>query len=245
MNMLASDLNNPEFANPIDPDALLHVDFYWCEPVDGWESNVQQKRVTLPKQPFVRIMKPGDQTSILEVPVREDHKRRWPHKWLYFQMQEGLIDDGAQIPGWKIEEWDEIKDNAELVRGLKFMRFHTVEQIAGASDAQIQNIGLGAYGLREKAKAALRQHMSAGIKEEIAARDKTIAEQGEALRRLQEQMGFLMNPEARSSTPVAESRAPAPSEPGEVGVASDQAVALPEQTKHRGRKKGSKNKRKG
>ncbi len=30
--MLASDLNNPEFTNPSNPEAQLFVDFFWHEP---------------------------------------------------------------------------------------------------------------------------------------------------------------------------------------------------------------------
>lgn len=227
--MLASDLNNPEFVNPMDPDALMHVEFYWHEPVDGWASRVQGKTVKLPKQVFVRIMKPGDQTSILEVPIREDHKKRWPQKWLYFQMQEGLADKGVQIQGWKITEWDELNGQDELIRNLQFLRFHTVEQIAGASDAQIQGMGIGGPGLRDRAVAALRNHVSAGVKAQIEARDAKIAAQDamlqatqQALLELQEQFKALASrpaPEAteprqriRRGWPKGKSRKQAPEE---------------------------------
>ena len=89
--MLASDLNNPEFVGAVNPDSLLYVEFYWHEPIDKWSSEQATmkagKRVVikLPKQPFVRIMRPGDQTTIVETAVREDHKARWPEKWMYWQ----------------------------------------------------------------------------------------------------------------------------------------------------------------
>ena len=68
--MLASDLNNPEFANPTNPDAMLHVEFFWAQPVNKWASDVAGKEVLGERRPFVRIMRPGDNTSIIETADR-------------------------------------------------------------------------------------------------------------------------------------------------------------------------------
>jgi hypothetical protein len=191
--MLASDLNNPEFVGAMNPDDLLHVEFYHHEPVDNWQSKVEGKEVKLPRQIFVRIMKPGDNLSILEVPIREDHKKRWPQKWLYFQMKEGMIDDGARIPGWKIEEWPELANNPDALHGLRFLRFYTVEQIAGASDAQVQNIGIGGPSLREKAKLAMRERHSASARGEIERRDQLISDMAAQNAQMVEQMAALQS----------------------------------------------------
>src|SRR5690242_13696676 len=109
--MLASDLNNPEFANPQNPDQFLAVQFYWDEPVDKNKTEQATSEagklvvVREPKQIMVRIQKPGDLTSVIETKAREDHKRRFPDHWKRFQIAEGLLNE--DIPGWKIEEWDE------------------------------------------------------------------------------------------------------------------------------------------
>jgi hypothetical protein len=47
-------------------DSKLYVEFYTHE------------RKPHVGQPFVRIMVPGDKTNILDQPVREDHKQRFP-----------------------------------------------------------------------------------------------------------------------------------------------------------------------
>lgn len=200
-SMLASDVNNPEFVGATNPDNSLYVEFYIETPLDQIRSRDAGKKVfqTLHtvnpetgkstdtkeplKIPFVRIMKPGDNTSIIETPVREDHKARWPQQWLYFQMKEGLIEDGAQIPGWKIEDWPHVNEDSEAVRNLKFQRFYTVEQIAGCSDAQLQRIGMGGAGLREAAKRALRDRVKDGISAEMAKKDTEMA----AMRVVQEE----------------------------------------------------------
>lgn len=193
--MLASDLNNPEFVNPQNPDSLLAVEFYWHEPILKWQSDRKSeeegKRVVVkgPRQPFVRIMRPGDQTSILEVPVREVHKQRWPERWLSWQIQEGMITGGENVPGWKVDDWDEL--NAEQKREMKYLRFYTVEMIAGASDDQLRRLGLGGMGLREKAKAALRQKLSQDVREQVAAKDKEVSNMKEQMAQLQAQLEKL------------------------------------------------------
>lgn len=172
---LASDLNNPEFVGAKNPDSGLFVEFYWEEPVDAWasrEASIKEQRnvkVKLPKQPFIRIMVPGDKTSEITQAVQEHHKRRFPQQWMAWQINEGLIGGAEDIPGWKIAEWPEL--DADQVRELTYMRFSTVEQIAGASDKQIQGIGMGGVNLREKAKAALRDRMGAEVKSELEKRD--------------------------------------------------------------------------
>lgn len=173
--MLASDLNNPEFTGVIqNPDALLHVQFYWHEPIDKWESEKIGRQVKGPKVPFVRFMRPGDPLSVMEIAVDESHKRRWPQMWMAWQMQEGLIDGQGDIPGWKLEEWSDLTE--EQRHELKYLRFSTVEQIAGASDTQVQRMGMGGLALRERAKHALRNKMGAEVKAEIESRDREIAE---------------------------------------------------------------------
>lgn len=172
--MLASDLNNPEFIGARNPDDLLHVEFYWNDPIDKNKSEELGKLVREQRTPFIRIMVPGQNNSILETPVEDRHKQRFPQKWIAWQMKEGLIDGGKDIPGWKIEDWTHLDDTQR--RELNYLRFHTVELIAGASDAQVQRMGMGGVSLRENARHALREKMNAGVKEAMDAKDKMISD---------------------------------------------------------------------
>jgi hypothetical protein len=222
--VLASDLNNRDFQGAMNPDSLLSVEFYMYAPVDKWATESKGKEVRGPAVPFVRIMKPGDNTSILETPVRDDHKARWPDRWLYFQMKEGLISGEMEVPGWKLDDWNEIDE--ELKRELKFLRFSVVEQIAGASDAQVQKMGMSGPSLREKAKIALRVKMGVETKSAIEQKDKEIADLKRAKVEQDERIAKL---EALFKA------APEPSSPEPPSVVP---VAAPK----RGRPKGSKNK---
>ena len=171
---LATDLNNPHFVGAQNPDSMLAVEFYWHEPELVHESEQAGTLVKGPKTQYVRIQAGGDHTSIMECPVREEHKRRWPDKWLYWQIQEGLVNQaGGDVPGWKLEEWTRL--SPEQLRDLKYHRFSVVEQLAGASDAQVQRIGMGGLSLREEARQALRARMGAETKAAIEAKDAEIA----------------------------------------------------------------------
>lgn len=207
--LLASDVANPEFVGAQNPDSLLHCEFYMHNPVDKWASEEasykEGRTITIRKYkaevPFARIMRPGDSTSIIETEVREEHKRRWPNQWLYFQMNNGMLDEGAQMQGWKLQDWDELKDQPEQVRDLNYKRFYTVEQLAGASDGSVQGLGIGGLGLREKARKSLRDKIAADVTSRIDEKDKAIAT-------LQEQVAQLLA--AQQAKPDVKPRKQAP-----------------------------------
>lgn len=143
-------------------DSHLHVEFY------------ENKREPYNGKPFVRIMVPGDKTTIIDQPVRDDHKRRFPRQWLWFQSQNA----GDTVPGTPLSKWHEDEPDMFTVgqmEELQILRFQVVEQVATASDQQLQRVGMGAVGLREKARMYLtRKNQSQGnselqdLKEQVA-----------------------------------------------------------------------------
>lgn len=187
--MIASDQNHPDFVGAKNPDDGLYKEFYWHEPVDGWasrEESIKQQRnvvVKLEKRPFVRIMVPGDKTSEWTGEVTEAIKRRFPREWMAWQIAEGLIGGDTDIPGWKLSEWTAL--NQDQVRELLHMRFQTVEQLAGASDRQIQGIGMGGLALREQARQALRDRMGAETREVLEAKEREMQEMKERMAKLE------------------------------------------------------------
>jgi hypothetical protein len=103
----------------------------------------------------VRIIVPGDKYNIIDQPAREDHKQRFPRQWLWYQMQNGETPDvGTPLAVWRRARPEDISEGQ--LRELTVLRFMTVEQIATASDMQLQRIGMGATGLRERAQTFLR-----------------------------------------------------------------------------------------
>lgn len=189
---LESDVNNANFAGARNPDEMMWVEFFMGELVDKWatedsEKNPTRKLVKLPSQPCIRICTPGQaQLNMIERPVSELDKQRWPNRWLYFAAKEGIVSSDIDIPGWKLADWDEMKDQSELVRDLEYKRFMTVEQLAGASDSQLQRIGMNGYALREKAKRALSERMNDATKSAIEERDSKIAELESKMQKMME-----------------------------------------------------------
>lgn len=173
--MLASDLNNKEFIGAVNnPDDMLHVEFYMHKPIDKWASEAAGKRIYLSERPYVRIMRPGDKETMIEVEANDMHKARFSRHWHFFATNEGLV-EVEDIPGWKLADWDEFREQPDILRELNHMRFITVEQLAGASDAQIQRVGMAGPGLREKAKRALSLRINEATKQAINERDAKIA----------------------------------------------------------------------
>ena len=155
--MLDSDVNNA--------DAQLHVEFYTRE--DGPKKGCA----------YVRIMAPGDKTNIIEQPAKDDHKQRFPRQWLYFQMQQN--EDAAQQIGTPLSQWhrdypEEV--NKDQIAELNILKFVTVEQLALASDGQLQRVGMGAVGLREKARQYLNRKNRTESNAELADTKRQLAE---------------------------------------------------------------------
>lgn len=172
---LDSDINNA--------DAQLHVQFYIKdeEPYRG--------------QTFVLIQSPGDKTNILDQPLRESHKARFPRQYLHFQIQQN--EGQASTIGTPLTDWYKAAPEditRDQVAELAILKFLTVEQLALASDSQLQRIGMGGIGLREKARMYLNRK---NRQESSAELDETKAQ----LAALQAQMAELMTEKRRGRPP--------------------------------------------
>ena len=183
---LASDLNSKEFVGAQNPDDLLHIEFYNHASLDTWVTHETGIKSYKAEFPFIRIAIPGNPNLTVERAADGQDIKRFPRQWLFFQMQTGKIANAENVPGWQLDDWTEIE--AEQARQLKYLRFYTVEQIAGCNDAQIQGIGMGGAGLRERAKKALEARNGAAIGSAVKERDDKIAALEEKLERLMAHM---------------------------------------------------------
>lgn len=195
---LASDLSNPAFSGATNPDSALDVEFYNFAALDSWETEKTGIKTYVKECPFIRISIPGNDKTVIERPAHKRDTERFPRQWMVFQMQTGMIANAENIPGWQLDDWDEM--DKELVRNLKFLRFYTVEQLAGANDAQIQGIGMGGLGLREKARKALAERNAALVQNAVGERDKEI----EDLKAQMAQLMEMVNAPKRGRPPKEE-----------------------------------------
>jgi hypothetical protein len=102
---------------------------------------------------FIIIEVPGDNLTVIDTFAVDEHKKRFPVQWARYQNEKT---DG-DVEGTLLHDWPIL--NAAVAAELKHFRFYTVEQIAEASDAQLNTLGMAAgmspLSLRDKAKAFL------------------------------------------------------------------------------------------
>lgn len=177
--MIASDLNNPEFAGAMDPNSRLAVQFY-MKPVENEFKSKAAARPVFENVDFVKIWTPGNVLSIIDTPTRQDHKDKFPRQWAAYQNRVG---EDTRFVGTPITEWPRITPSQ--AEELKALKFFTVEAIAGAGDAQLQGIGMIAgqsiFSFRDDAKRFLLVASAASkaneADEKLAAAKAEIAEQ--------------------------------------------------------------------
>ena len=194
MVMLASDLMNPQFVGARNPDELLAVEFYWGIVKDVRGRPVLDEKGEPKRVPYVKIAVPGNDTSIVNTPVREEHKVRFRRQWDFWQSQE-LQGKLPAAVGWALEDWDEIND--EQRRDLKFLRFTIVEQLAQVSDSTLQRVGPDGMSLKIRAQAALRKRAEELASNAKAAHEREMGELRAAIKDLQDQLA------AKQATPDA------------------------------------------
>ena len=187
-------------------DSRLQVRFY-KRPVQQEAETLEAGRPIYKEFDFVHICVAGDTLTEIDTYVLNSHKVRFPIQWANYQNRVGANDQ--EVVGTPVSEWPLVsKSQAEELRALKF---HTVESIAGASDQQLQRMGMAAgmspYAFRDKAKSYLnlasdsaetdkRAQEINNLKEELAKKDeenaKIKAETDAKLALMQEQMAAIL-----------------------------------------------------
>jgi len=198
MAMLPSDEGNA--------DSRLQVRFY-KRPVHQEQESLAAGRPIYKEFDFVHICVAGDTLTEIDTYALANHKARFPIQWANYQNRLGANDE--EVVGTPVSEWPIVsKSQAEELRAMKF---HTVESIAGASDQQLQRMGMAAgmspYAFRDKAKAFLNLATNAAetdkreseinaLKEELAKKEqetaKIKAETDAKLALMQEQMATIL-----------------------------------------------------
>ena len=184
---IETDVNNP--------DSRLAVRFYNREMDNEFQSSVEGRPIKFMAD-FIRIEVPGDRSSIIDTFAREEHKRRFPVQWAFYQNEKS--DGGDQIQGTLLKDWPIL--NSAQASELKHFKFYTVEQVAGASDEQISSIGMmvgmSPLSFRDKAKAFLANAKDSAVvqqqAEALRQRDDEIA----AMKRQLEELAAQVKPKA-------------------------------------------------
>ena len=158
------------------PDSRLNVKFYQRAIQNEFKSNLEGRPI-MEMRDFILIEVPGNQTLSIDTFAQDEDKKRFPIEWARYQNEKT---DG-DIEGTLLNDWPVL--NAATAAELKHFKFYTVEQIASASDAQLNTIGMAAgmspFALRDKAKAFLSSAKDTALvqqqADELSKRDEIIA----------------------------------------------------------------------
>ena len=163
--------------------ANLFVEFYEDALEIPFKSE-QEGRPVYEQRTFVRIMVPGDATSIIETPATQEHKDMYRRQYERFQKGQKDVVEGTPLTMWPVVNKSQIKE-------CEFFEVRSVEQLAELSDTSCKRMGMGYMELRSKAKAWLLAAKDASVVTRQAAENDRLQAEIEALK---EQIAQLAQP---------------------------------------------------
>lgn len=165
---LDTDINNP--------DNALWVEFYNDAVLQPFLSE-QEGRPIYHDVVKIRIRIPGNDTLVIERPVEEGDKIRFPRHWAFFEAKA----KNGDHPGTPLSEMPGVTKAA--VENLRVRGFYTVEQFAAASDQVLSSLGMNAgvspTAFRDQCKrflgAAAEMAPTVRLEAELKQRDAAMA----------------------------------------------------------------------
>lgn len=129
-------------------ESKVFAEFYLRSVNDGLASKEAGRPVNK-NVTFVKIIQPGESRhSVYDQPATNQDVARFPRQWQAFQAGQKQEAEGSPLSLL-------FPDNPAAVDNLRHLGFQTIEQLAGANDTAIQNIGLGGREFQGKARAYL------------------------------------------------------------------------------------------
>lgn len=143
-------------------DEYLLVRFFIHPKRDPQRSAAEGREIFV-DTPYISIMQPGNKDSIVIRPATKMDKDRFAEHWRKFQARTG--DEEDVIEGTLLSEWPGC--TRAQVEELRYLNVRTVEQLAGMSDSNSQNI-MGIQLLKTKAKKYLEAADKSATAEALA-----------------------------------------------------------------------------
>ncbi len=163
--------------------ANLFVEFYEDALEIPFKSE-QEGRPVYEQRVFVRIMVPGDATSIIETPATPQHKEEYRRQYERFEKGMKDVVDGTPLSMWPVVNKSQVKE-------CEFFEIRSVEQLAELSDSTCKRMGMGYMELRSKAKAWLLAAKDSALVTRQAAENDRLQGEIEALK---EQIAQMAQP---------------------------------------------------
>ena len=169
-------------------DQTLLVKFYY-KSVKDLDKSAEEGRPIFKEKEYIEITVPGQRDSVVRPATTRD-KGRFPRHYSAFQQRVEMPSEGTPLA-----EWPAI--NRSLADELAFRNIKTVEQLADLNDNAMYSIQ-GSQGFKQKAKDWLAQakgdSVASQLRDELDAKDATIAEQAALLESAIARIDALENP---------------------------------------------------
>jgi len=131
-------------------DSKVFAQFYNRAMIDGIATKEAGRTITK-DVPHVRIIQPGEsRLSVYDQPATNDDAARFPRQWAAFKAGEEQTVAGSPLSLL-------FPQSPATVDNLNRCGIRTIEMLAAANDAALQEMGMGARSFQEKAKQYLAQ----------------------------------------------------------------------------------------
>lgn len=151
-----------------EADKHLAVRFY-VAPIRNEGRSVNEGRPIYEDTEMVEIRVRGDRNNVVQRPVRLEDKQRFRDQYRAYKDDAKQLESGTPLAQWPIM-------SASMVEELRYLGFHTVEQVANAQDNVIAKMaGLGTY--KQKAKLYMEQAAGGAPIEKLAKENQELKDQ--------------------------------------------------------------------
>jgi hypothetical protein len=166
-------------------DALMDVRFYKKKVIDKKLTN--EAGIVYKEAVYCRIQRPGDKSTVVDQPVKEEWIRRWPRQYQAF------LQGQDQTLGTRLDELVRIglllEDQVKL---LEISGVRTIEQAAAASDTIVASWGTDGNQIRVYCRGYLNQKVKAeaqakddNVQQKLEETEAKMAEMEELIKKLQ------------------------------------------------------------
>lgn len=166
----------------------LQVRFIKSTTVNNYKSQ-QEGRPIVEDIILTEVRIPGNNLNVVCDPTTEYDKVLYPREWAHFMSTQG---EGELVSGTPLSELPGV--SKAMAENLRYLRFHTIEQFAAASDQTIQSlsmqIGMDSMALRAKCQrylsSASDNAASTRLEQELVERDAKLAAMEGMMKQMQE-----------------------------------------------------------
>ena len=131
-----------------DPNSGVYALFY-SRAVQNNAMTREQGRPVFVDVDYVEIIIPADKHAKVDRPARDEDKQRWPREWAKYEAGQQAAVTGTPLTAlsWLMPS---------QVKSLEAVGILTVEHLAGVSDGNLKNLGMGGRDMRERARNFLK-----------------------------------------------------------------------------------------